>query len=264
MKIAVFTSNQPRHVALIERLAAIADQCFAILECNTVYPGQRQDFFAKSPVMERYFRHVRAAEQQLFGEVRFAPRAVQTLSIRMGDLSLLSRQTLADALDADVFVVFGASFIKGWLCDLLVERHALNIHMGLSPYYRGSSCNFWALYDRRPHMVGATIHQLSTGLDSGPMLFHALPGHFDADPFVFTMRSVVVAQDALQARIRDGSLDMLEPVDQDRSAELRYSRNAEFNDPVAAEFLARFDSGEAMTPAGEPDYAAGLLSPVHG
>ena len=30
--------------------------------------------------------------------------------------------------------------------------------MGVSPYYRGCDCNFWALYDNNPHLVGATIH----------------------------------------------------------------------------------------------------------
>lgn len=46
--------------------------------------------------------------------------------------------------------------------------------MGLSPYYRGTDCNFWALYDKKPQYVGATIHLLSKGIDSGPTLYHAL------------------------------------------------------------------------------------------
>ena len=47
--------------------------------------------------------------------------------------------------------------------------------MGISPYYRGSACNFWALYDKNPQFVGATIHYLSEGLDDGDILFHVLP-----------------------------------------------------------------------------------------
>ena len=33
--------------------------------------------------------------------------------------------------------------------------------MGLSPFYRGSSCNFWAIKDKKPEFVGSTIHYLS-------------------------------------------------------------------------------------------------------
>lgn len=265
MKITVFTSNQPRHLALVERLANVADTCTAVLECNTVRPGARQDFFNKSPVMERYFSRVMAAEQRLFGGVRALPAGVQTLSVRMGDLNLLARDELAFCLDADAFVVFGASFIKGWLCEHLVGRGAFNIHMGLSPYYRGSSCNFWALHDGNPHMVGATIHLLSSGLDSGPMLFHALPRPDHSDPFEFTMRAVQVAQEALAGRIADRTVFALPAVVQDRTAEIRYSRNAEFTDQVAGAFLERLDRGDDVhTPAAAPLYPVGLLSPVIG
>ena len=46
--------------------------------------------------------------------------------------------------------------------------------MGISPYYRGTDCNFWALYDNNSHLVGSTIHYLSKGIDSGPILYHAI------------------------------------------------------------------------------------------
>ena len=84
-------------------------------------------------------------------------------------------QLLTPALSSDHFVVFGFSCIKGPLGDFLVKHRAKNIHMGVSPYYRGALCNFWALFDARPDLVGATINVLSKKLDGGSMLFHALP-----------------------------------------------------------------------------------------
>jgi hypothetical protein len=240
MRITVFTSNQPRHVALIESLASIADEVFAVQECNTVFPGKVQDFFRKSPVMQDYFSHVTRAEEAVFGRARFVPGNVRSLPVRMGDASMLDVSVLDDALRAaDAIVVFGASYIKGALCDRLVERRAINIHMGVSPYYRGSSTNFWAMYDRRPQLVGATIHRLSRGLDSGPMLYHALPAPAAVDPFVFGMRAVKAAHATLVRHLRERTLDDLEPVAQDRSRELRYTRNADFTDEVAAEYLSR-------------------------
>ena len=46
--------------------------------------------------------------------------------------------------------------------------------MGISPFYRGTDCNFWALNDNNPHLVGGTIHYISKGLDPGPILYHAI------------------------------------------------------------------------------------------
>ncbi len=238
MKVTVFTSNQPRHVALIEALAQIADSVFAVQECNTVFPGQVDDFFRRSEIMRDYFARVIAAEEKTFGRPRFLPANVRSLSIKMGDLNRLNPQSLGAALEADVYVVFGAGFIKGPLCEHLVGRGAINIHMGVSPYYRGSSTNFWALYDGRPEMVGATVHRLSAGLDSGPMLFHALPKPEALDPFELGMKAVQAGHDGV-VKYLAGTLGPFDPVPQDRGRELRYTRNAEFTDEVAAEYLTR-------------------------
>ena len=73
--------------------------------------------------------------------------------------------------------------------------------MGISPYYRGTDCIFglkWQEY----HLVGATVHLLSKGLDNGDILYHALPKYFE-DPFLFTMSSVVSAIESLIERIKD-------------------------------------------------------------
>src|SRR3954468_2376323 len=105
MRITVFTSNQPRHLALIESLASIATEIFAIQECNTIFPGQVDDFFRKSTVMQDYFARVIAAEREVFGTVRFPPANVRQMPIKMGDVSRLDLSTLAPALRPDTFIV---------------------------------------------------------------------------------------------------------------------------------------------------------------
>ncbi len=239
MRISVFTSNQPRHVALIEALASVADEVIAVQECTTLFPGAVADFFRKSEVMQRYFAKVIDAERAEFGPPRPLPAGVRSMPMRMGDLIHFDERALEAVLEADLFVVFGSSFIRGPLCRRLVERRAINIHMGVSPYYRGSSCNFWALYDKRPEMVGATIHLLSEGLDSGPMLMHALPATEDCEPFALGMRAVRAAQFALVQAICSGEIMRIDPVAQDKSKALRYTRNADFSDEAAQEYLER-------------------------
>jgi len=249
MRITLFTCNQPRHLALIDALAKVADEVFAIQECNTVFPGKVDDFFRKSPAMEQYFSRVVAAEKEVFGAPRFPATAVRQLPIKMGDLSRLDLDCLAPALQSDLYIVFGASFIRGPLCDHLVKRRAVNIHMGVSPYYRGSATNFWAMYDRRPDLVGATVHLLSQGLDSGPMLFHALPSAQATDPFVYGLKAVGAAHAALIRHIERGTLLDLEPIQQDSSKQSRYTRNVDFSDEIANEYLTRLPTAEQLSAA---------------
>ena len=237
MKITVFTSNQPRHISLIESLSNIADKVFAIQECNTVFPGEVDDFFKKSAVMQQYFSNVINAEKEVFGSVRFLPDNVKSIAIKSGDLNRIENSLLDEALDSDYYIVFGSSFIKGELIDFLVENRAINIHMGLSPYYRGSSCNFWALHDDKPGYVGATIHMLSKGLDSGPMLFHAIPMAEKVTPFVLGMKAVRAAHAGLVNAIEDGSILKIKGVQQDKYLEIRYTKNIDFNDKVASLYL---------------------------
>ena len=246
MKITVFTSNQPRHLALLSALASFGEEIYAIQECNTVRPGEVADFFRKSDTMRNYFQRVIEAESTIFGPGGFCPPQVRQRAIRMGDLNLLGLSDFGAALDADVFVVFGASFIKGKLADFLIQHRAYNIHMGSSPYYRGSSTNFWALYDGRPQYVGATIHLLSAGLDSGPMLFHALPPAGATDPFLLGMIAVRAAHQGLVQSLVKGTLQGMVPVPQDRARQLRYTRNTDFTDDVAAEYLRRLPSPEMI------------------
>jgi len=237
MNVTVFTSNRPRHLALIETLAGIADELFAVQECTTMFPGRVQDFYNKSRIMQRYFSHVLEAEHTVFGPPRFAPRNARQMPIRMGDLNLMDLEDLGPALESDAYIVFGASYIKGPLADYLVQRQAINIHMGVSPYYRGSSTNFWALYDGRPEYVGATIHRLTSGLDSGPILLHAFPATEPTAPFLLGMRAVRSAHLAVADKLASGALFALEPHAQDKTRQLRYSRNAEFTDDVAEDYL---------------------------
>lgn len=237
MKITVFTSNRPRHIYLIKKLAGIADTVYAVQECATVFPGQVKDFFNNSPVMQDYFRRVIQAEENIFGKVSFLPENVKSLSLKLGDLNLLPLDTLSEALQSDYYVVFGSSFIKGDLIRFLVEQRAINIHMGVSPYFRGSSCNFWAPYMGMPELVGATVHLLSEKLDAGDMLYHALPEPQEIEPFDLGMRAVEVAHNSLVVRIRTGEIREYEPIPQDATKEIRYTRNAEFNDEVASNYL---------------------------
>ena len=138
---------------------------------------------------------------------------------------------LKDLLKSDIYIVFGSSFIKGELADFLVQKKTINIHAGVSPYYRGTDCNFWALYDDNPHLVGSTIHLLSKGLDNGPILYHAM-SNIKNSPFDYTMSTIKSAFYSIAERISDNSIFKIKPEIQDKNKEIRYSKKNEFNEEI--------------------------------
>lgn len=247
MKITLFTSNHPRHISLIEELATVSDELFVIQESATLFPGVYSDIYSASPLHEMYFKEMHMAEKRFFGVPRFVTLDnVSLFSAKSGDVSLIAQEQLQPALQSDYYIVFGASYIKGWLIDFLISNRAVNVHMGVSPYFRGAACNFWALYKGRADLVGATIHMLSKGLDSGDMLFHALPEIKKYQAFDIGMAAVKSAHDGLCKHIKEGSLYEIQPVSQARDSEIFYSRKSDFDVSVIKDFLENSPSSESI------------------
>ncbi len=238
MKITLFTSNKNRHNYLINLLSGVCDELYVIQECGTIFPGIVPGNYHVSPIMKKYFKHVSNSQSHLFGNshVNNEKKNIKILPMLLGDLNQCSMNLLSDFLKSDVYVVFGSSYIKGELIDFLVNQKAINIHAGVSPYYRGTDCNFWALYDDNPHLVGTTIHLLSKGLDSGPILYHAM-SDLKTNPFEYTMSAIKSAFHSIAERINNKSLLSLEPINQNNFKKIRYSKRIEFNDQIVKRFF---------------------------
>ena len=70
------------------------------------------------------------------------------------------------ALEPDVLLVFGTGIVGKKVLSL-PRNIALNMHTGVSPYYRGCDCYFWPLYNQQLDMLGATVHECVKEVDGG-------------------------------------------------------------------------------------------------
>lgn len=75
---------------------------------------------------------------------------------------------MLDELKPDVVLDHGTSIVRDHILDKVPLT--LNVHWGLSPYYRGSFCTEWALVNWDPHNIGVTVHKLSAQVDGGDIL----------------------------------------------------------------------------------------------
>lgn len=237
MKITLFTANNLRHNYLINLLSTISDELFVVQECSTIFQGIVPGHYPASDNMKKYFSRVNKAQSKFFEDPYIkANKKIRLMPILLGDLNKLSPVRLSDFLNSDIYIVFGSSFIKGELAEFLISKKAINIHMGISPFYRGCDCNFWALFDGNPHLVGATIHMLSKGLDSGPILYHAL-SKISSNPFEYSMSTVKSAFHSIVDRVSSRKIFDIKTELQDKTKEIRYSRKDEFNEEVVQEYF---------------------------
>jgi len=73
---------------------------------------------------------------------------------------------LINDLSPDTILVYGTGIIKDTVLSSAKEI-ALNLHTGFSPFYRGSDCVFWPLYNNDFEKIGATVHECTSDLDGG-------------------------------------------------------------------------------------------------
>ncbi len=241
MKITLFTSNHKRHFYLVNSLLKICDNVNIVIENTSLYHGKKGSFYGISKVKDYYFSKVRMAESKIFKNeyLKFLKKKkINLKTIQFGDLNLLKKKNLKNFLSSDTYIVFGSSFIKGWLLKFLIKNKALNIHMGISPYYKGTDCNFWALYDKKYNYVGSTIHLLSKKLDGGPILFHTIP-EFHKDPFFYSMLAVKSAIIGLVNFLKNKKNIKLNIAPQSDKENIKFTKKKNFTDNTIKKFLSR-------------------------
>ena len=74
-----------------------------------------------------------------------------------------------DILNPDLIIVFGSSILKGKIIKKYYKK-ILNLHLGLSPYYRGSGTNFFPFVNNQLNYVGSTFMFLDKGIDTGEII----------------------------------------------------------------------------------------------
>ena len=73
------------------------------------------------------------------------------------------------SLNPDILISYGCSIIKSDLLQLFHGKF-INIHLGLSPYYRGSGTNFWPIVNNELQFIGATFMHIDSGIDTGEII----------------------------------------------------------------------------------------------
>jgi methionyl-tRNA formyltransferase len=126
------------------------------------------------------------------------------------------------SLDPDVILVFGTGIVGKQVLSR-ARKTALNMHTGISPYYRGCDCYFWPLYNRELHMLGATVHECVREIDGGRIF--ATTGielQPDDDLFMVFARCISAGADLYVKKVRELADHDLSGTTQDLSIGTEY------------------------------------------
>ncbi len=184
MRVALFTASDVRHYALAHFLSFESNISLVKsyhennyrLE-NTVAKNIDEKFY-----LEQHLKERSQSENDIFNCLELTKINQDSQAVPLG---WFSTQECLDSVrenNIDIIVVYGSSIIKGRILTLYKDR-IINLHMGLSPYYRGSGTNYFPFVNGEPQFVGATIMNMDSGIDTGLILHQFRPLIMPNDSF---------------------------------------------------------------------------------
>lgn len=173
ISLVIVTANSWRHRHLVNRLAEHFNVLGVVSE--TKRPLAEGKTEKENKIIAEHSREREAKEKEYFG-------AEKEFNIADGEVRRVEYQgankpeifNWISALKPDYIVLFGSSIIRDPLLSAYKNR-IINIHLGLSPYYRGSATTFWPLVEGEPECVGVTVHLAVDKVDAGSILGQARP-----------------------------------------------------------------------------------------
>lgn len=178
MKLLLLCGDQPRHLYLVSEVARrFTGTSVIFMRRESMSPEPPLSMTVRDlKLFKRHFENRREAESAAFGTVSTSKIGELIPTHAVSPVSLNS-QLVVDLIDRhqpDVCLVFGTDLIKSPVIDVLPAL-TFNVHLGLSPWYRGSATLFWPFYFMEPQCAGVTVHQLIREVDAGNIVFQCVP-----------------------------------------------------------------------------------------
>jgi len=258
MKLGILTSIETRHRYFANALRA----GFDVVAIGYEEVGYRPAAVStaglsaeEAEIFERHFSERDCQEQRYFGHdsafvnsdgrcrIRHIPPGTlntdETLAFLRGGGP--TGEARSDPVDA--VAVYGTSLIKAPLLGCWPGR-MLNLHLGLSPYYRGTATNFYPLLYDEPEYVGATVHLIDAGVDSGPILRHARPDIVGDDtPHTIGCKAILAGTAAMIRVLGELDAGTITPVPQWHVPDARVCLRKDYHPRQVIELYSRIDEG---------------------
>lgn len=222
-RILLIRSDGIRHRALGKALKQYGFRTSELIYTN---PTKEKTY---SKLMEQHFKSRNQFELDYFKYI--LTLADSSFEEKLISNSINSEASLKFASDflPDYVITFGCPILKDpWL--KLFPNSILGIHLGLSPYYRGSGTNFFPFVNNELAAVGFSLMKLDLGVDTGPIL-HQRYAKIVMGDSIHTIGTRLMQQmfdDIL--RIIDMGINLSDAVTQPSNEEVKYYVKRDFTD----------------------------------
>jgi phosphoribosylglycinamide formyltransferase-1 len=174
IKIVILTSHSQRHRFFFNFLSNVRD-----VNLLNVFIEKKDKLTVQNKKKKNLLNHILYRDQvekdffKLLNDIKKKNIKKKYVKSQKYYSSLNFLKTIKN-LRPDLIIVFGSSIIKGKILQLYKNK-IINLHLGLSPYYRGSGTNYFALVNNKPELFGSTILFMDEGIDTGKIIHQIRP-----------------------------------------------------------------------------------------
>ena len=170
MKALVLTSNKKRHKYYVQKIAENLEVVGVISEPKVKYYNELKE---NSLLVKEHFNMLSQYEEKYLGNPKF-PENIHILKLTKDEINSEMALNFAKNKNPDVIFLFGTCILSDIWLDTF-QNKIINLHLGLSPFYRGSATLFWPIYNNCISCVGVTIHITSKKVDAGEIIARLKP-----------------------------------------------------------------------------------------
>lgn len=174
LKICLIGGTHPRHLFYLNTINKKFGLAGAIIQERENIMPEPPNFLDKidEKNYRRHFEDRKEAENKYFGEQKLPD--CEKLIVEKDQLDSQLAADFINKIKPDMVFIFGCGLIKEPLIDAL-PAETINLHLGLSPRYRGAATLFWPFYFLEPNQAGSTFHYIINEPDAGGIIHQIAP-----------------------------------------------------------------------------------------
>lgn len=177
MRLLIFSGSHQRHNFVAQALCSLhLETCIIEMQREDVIPVPPKSILECDRAnFERHFARRETQENLYFGKYRnFETSSNLLFRISKEELNSLRVLEIVNSFNPDVAFVFGTGLLMSRILNELPEN-TINLHLGLSPQYKGSATLFWPFYMLEPQFAGYTLHKITSKIDGGGIFHQGVP-----------------------------------------------------------------------------------------
>jgi phosphoribosylglycinamide formyltransferase 1 len=194
--IILITGNELRHSYFACYLSSKKNIDLKLVIHESNIKLENNDLYKKHKIVKNHIDLRNKTEKIFFKEFIKKNKKYDYVNIKKGSIDEEKNINLVKNEKVDYIITYGCSIISPKFINKFKNK-IFNIHLGLSPYYKGAGTNFFPFVNNELQFCGSTIMQISKKIDSGRIV-HQIRPNFSYNDNIHTIGNKIIKKTAVE------------------------------------------------------------------